>query len=110
VGSNITLLRDETVRQPIGDLSRDLLAVALANPGRVSKDDMLQLVALDDVAQLAGVRVQPCPGAKRGGLRKNYDRLSIRNSVPANQTASRTGFSAAETMTGHTPPAPNDPK
>jgi len=57
---------------------RDLLAVALSDSVQHIPDDLFQFVEVDDVGQLAGVRVQPARQSKRGGLWKSYDRLSIR--------------------------------
>jgi hypothetical protein len=55
------LFRRDAVGQPAPDLVRDLRAVALADAIERFPDDLFQSVEVDDVAQLAGVRVQPAP-------------------------------------------------
>ena len=54
-----------------------LAPVALADSIQRFPDDLFKFVEVDDVAS-SRVFVFSPPGAKRGGLRKSYDRLSIR--------------------------------
>jgi len=59
----------KAVRQPLGDLARDLGAVALADSSERGEHGMLQLVALDDVGQLAllpSATLRLCPAAGHG--------------------------------------------
>jgi hypothetical protein len=51
--------RGDAVGQPIGHLARDLRTVAPTDSIERFPDDVFQFVELDDVGQLAGVRVQP---------------------------------------------------